>query len=186
MNQVIIVVNKMDTTSPEPWSQARFNQIETEIKALLVELQFGTKAVRCVPVSSLEGINLVPPTNSQNEHERKLREWYDGPSLLEMMNTFKEPPRQINRPLRASIVAINSESQKGFEIRVKVLQGRLRRGRGVGIALIQGVFDVRKITKEDGTVVDTLPAGEIGTVILADRFAKPLFSCLISQSESII
>jgi hypothetical protein len=50
-----------------------------------------------------------------------------------------------------------------------VLQGRLRRGRGVGIALLQGVFDVRRIVKDDGTNVDTLLAGELATVHLVDR-----------------
>ena len=50
-----------------------------------------------------------------------------------------------------------------------MLQGRLRRGRGIGIPLIQGTFDVKKIIKEDGTPLETLFAGEIGTIQFTDR-----------------
>jgi elongation factor 1 alpha-like protein len=90
--------------------------LKAEIKSLLVELQFGPKALRCVPVSSLEGVNLVPSTGTASEHETALRQWYHGPSLLEMINTFKEPPRMFNRPLRASILAIHTETARGFEV----------------------------------------------------------------------
>jgi elongation factor 1 alpha-like protein len=58
----------------------------------------------------------VPTTGSPSEQEAALREWYSGPSLLEMINSFKEPPRIFDRPLRASVVAINSESARGFEV----------------------------------------------------------------------
>lgn len=64
---------------------------------------------------------------------------------------------------------------------MKVLQGRLRAGRGVGIAMIQGVFDIRKIAKDDTSSVDTLFAGELGTVFLTDRFVTiPSLSLHIS------
>jgi sulfate adenylyltransferase subunit 1 (EFTu-like GTPase family) len=66
-------------------------------------------------VSGLDGINLIP-TDGTSEQDAVLREWYKGPSLLEMINTFKEPPRILNLPLRASVIAINSESSKGFEV----------------------------------------------------------------------
>jgi hypothetical protein len=56
-------------------------------------------------------------------------------------------------------------------VQVKVLQGRLRRGRGVGVAMVQGVLDVKRISTEDGTVVDRLCAGEKGIVQLVDRCA---------------
>lgn len=59
------------------------------------------------------------------------------------------------------------------QVQVKVLQGRLRRGRGVGVAMVQGVLDVKKISAEDGTTVDRLCAGEKGTVQLVDRSALP-------------
>jgi hypothetical protein len=143
----------METTSP-PWNQQRFLRIEVllllnllpphlcqaEIKSLLVELQFGPKALRCVPVSSLEGVNLVPSTGpGASDHEAALRQWYRGPSLLEMINTFKEPPRMINRPLRASILTILTESARGFQVAPPSLPP----------SLMVTIRFVRKCCKED-------------------------------------
>ena len=59
VNQVIVVVNKMDMTTP-PWSEERYRFIQSEIRSLLTGLQFGAKAIRFVPVSSLTGVNLNP------------------------------------------------------------------------------------------------------------------------------
>lgn len=56
-----------------------------------------------------------------------------------------------------------------LQVEVKVLQGRLRRGRGIAIPLIQGVFDVKRIAKIGGTLTETLFAGEIGTITFSDR-----------------
>ena len=112
----------MDTTSP-PWSQSRYEEIQNDIKKLLVELQFGPKSIRCVPVSSLEDVNLVPSiSNNLSANERLFREWYQGPTLLELVNTFKEPPRQIQFPLRASITTLLTESPKGFEVSNHIFQ----------------------------------------------------------------
>ena len=196
VNQVIVVINKMDTTNP-PWCQDRYAFVQSEMRTLLTGLQFGPRAVRFVPVSSLNGINLNPLTQSSTSASAPLKKssdsdsmslndikyakgtpcpelfkWYIGPSLVELLDTFKSPPREINKPLRATITTVMSENAKGFEVRVKVLQGILRKRRGVGIALVQGVFDVKKINKEDGTGCESIPAGEEATVLLADRASR--------------
>lgn len=192
VNQVIVVVNKMDMTTP-PWSEDRYRFIQSEMRTLLTGLQFGPKAVRFVPVSSLNGINLNPlgpqsssvsasapliKSGSSSSSDIKyakgvpcpeLFKWYIGPSLVELLDTFKPPPRETNKPLRATITTVISESSKGYDVRVKVLQGIMRKRRGVGISLFQGAFDVKKITKEDGTPCESLPAGEEATIQLVDR-----------------
>ena len=71
-----------------------------------------------------------------------------------------------------SITTVVSESSKGFDVRVKVLQGTLRKRRRVGIALLQGVFEVKKIAKADGTMCDNLPAGEEASVLLVDLLSR--------------
>ena len=74
-----------------------------EVRALLTELQFGARAVRFVPVSSLQGINLTVPAT-----ESALCEWYQGPTLLELMNTFKEPPRLVRHaPLPVLVMGLD-------------------------------------------------------------------------------
>lgn len=168
VNQVIVIVNKMDQTQPNPWSFERFSMIQTELMKILLGLRFGEKAIRFVPVSGLEGINLHQPC----PENCPMSSWYHGPCLIDMMDTFREPERLIKVPLRAVITTMLTT--KGYEAKVSVLQGRLRRNRGVAISHIQGAFDVKRITKEDGEVVDTLYAGEEATVLLTDRCNRSL------------
>jgi translation elongation factor EF-1alpha len=120
VGQIIIVVNKMDMTSP-PWSQDRFLSIEHEVRALLGELQFNNSTITAVPVSGISGENLT----SRSEGS-PLGDWYSGPTLMQALDNFREPPRQQRKPLRAIITSVVSESAKGWDVNVKVLQGIVR------------------------------------------------------------
>ena len=42
-----------------------------------------------------------------------LCQWYTGPTLLQALDTFKDPPRRIDAPLRAVITSVISENTKG-------------------------------------------------------------------------
>jgi translation elongation factor EF-1alpha len=170
VNQIIVVVNKMDSLSPA-WSQERFSLIEGEVRSLLTDqLNFGAKAIRFVPVSGLRGENLVSV-----EDASPLLAWYNGPTLLEAMNSFKEPVRQVNKPLRAVITAVLSEGKNSVDVSVKVLQGKLLKGRGLGLPTSFGnsqyVADVKKINGDSSADFNTfLKAGDVGELTLLDRF----------------
>ena len=82
VKQIIVVVNKMDSITPI-WDQNRFQRIQSDLLALLEELQFSRKSIRFVPLSGLTGENLV--TLSE---ECPLRMWYTGKTLLDMMNRY--------------------------------------------------------------------------------------------------
>jgi elongation factor 1 alpha-like protein len=50
------------------------------------------------------------PSTSEN---CALRQWYTGPTLLEALDSFKEPIRRVDAPLRAVITSVVSENTKG-------------------------------------------------------------------------
>ena len=170
MNQIIVVVNKMDCILP-PWNQQRFLYIESEVRSLLVDqFNFGPRAIRFVPASGLTGENLVSV-----EETSPLLAWYNGPTLLEAMNTFKEPPRHINKPLRAVITAVLSEGKNAVDVSVKVLQGKISKGRGLGLPSSSGnihyVADVKKINGDSSLSSNLyLNAGDVGELTLTDRY----------------
>merc|ERR1711894_172129 len=60
VKQLIIAVNKMDTTSP-PFSQARFQEISSEVEKYIKKIGFNPKAVAFVPISGFHGQNMVEP-----------------------------------------------------------------------------------------------------------------------------
>ena len=177
VNQIVVVVNKMETCE---WSNVRFEQIKAEVGKMLELLQFGPKAVRYIPTSGLSGENLA-----KLSQENPINRWYNGPTLLEAINDFRDPPRQYNKPFRAIITAVIKENKVGSDVSVKILQGKINKGRGVGIGSIssrnnhessdvsgkvapQFISDVKKINI-DGEPCEFLMAGQNGILNLVDR-----------------
>ncbi|MGJ3403195.1 sulfate adenylyltransferase subunit 1 [Glutamicibacter sp. Je.9.36] len=74
--QLVIAVNKMDLID---WDEAAFSQIETEVLALAGEL--GLKSTTVIPVSALQGDNIVDPSASAD--------WYAGPTLLGLLEDIE-------------------------------------------------------------------------------------------------
>ena len=94
---IVFAVNKMDLVD---WSEERFQQIRDDIEAFLPKLDVF-KDVKFVPISALNGDNLVEPSNHTP--------WYCGPTLLGHLETvhiasdwnlraFRFPVQWVNRP----------------------------------------------------------------------------------------
>ena len=59
VNQVLVAINKLDATTPTPFSRARFDDIVQQIGDFLVkECSFKPHLVRFVPVSAFHGHNV--------------------------------------------------------------------------------------------------------------------------------
>jgi translation elongation factor EF-1alpha len=119
----------MDSTSPEPWSQARCVEIDAAMRSLLCnEMHFNEKHIRVVPLSGLTGQNIV-----KLDEDCPLKRWYSGPTLLEAIDSFLVPTRSWQKPLRAVVqeVVSSDPSRARCELEVCVLQGKLRTDRSV-------------------------------------------------------
>lgn len=156
INEILVVVNKMDSTSP-PYSQGRFTSIQTEVIALFNDIenavpQYNSDKVtgnrkplilRFIPVSGLCGENIIKLSDGC-----PLAHWYDnsdgdsgGLTLLQALNTLTLPTRQVRKPLRAVVITTethrplftSSSVGKGCEVVVRVLRGCLRVDRHVTI-----------------------------------------------------
>lgn len=95
VTQLAVAINKLDTVS---WSQERFNEIKDKLKAFLKQAGFRENDVTFVPCSGLTGQNLVDKST-----ENELVSWYNGSSLLEVIDGFRSPERPITKPFRFSI-----------------------------------------------------------------------------------
>ena len=93
---VIVAINKMDLVD---YSQEVFENIKNAYSALAKEL--GISNVYCIPLSALEGDNVVAKS--------KNTPWYNGKPLLELLDTmdvakeqteekFRFPVQYVNRP----------------------------------------------------------------------------------------
>ncbi len=100
VRHVLVAVNKMDLIG---YDEAKFRAIESDFRALLSQIAADTGSPvtpHFIPVSALLGDNIV--------HRSSAMSWYDGPSLLELLesvpaaiNSDKEPFRfPVQRVLR--------------------------------------------------------------------------------------
>ncbi|MFH1592597.1 MAG: translation elongation factor EF-1 subunit alpha [Candidatus Woesearchaeota archaeon] len=92
VQQMNVLVNKMDTVK---YDEAKFKKVQEELSALLKTAGYKLDNVTFIPISALEGENVVKKTENMG--------WYKGPTLLEFLDQLKEPEKPTDLPLRLPI-----------------------------------------------------------------------------------
>lgn len=103
IRHVVLAVNKMDLVGYE---QAVFDEIVAGYRALAAQL--GIERVTFIPLSALNGDNL-------STHSDAMR-WYQGPSLLEHLETVEVPAHEARGGLRLPVQLVSRPNQnfRGF------------------------------------------------------------------------
>jgi bifunctional enzyme CysN/CysC len=115
IKQVIVCVNKMDLVG---YSEKTFRAIESEYRAFLEGI--GAVSPRqFVPVAAVAGVNLA--TRGAETP------WYDGPTLLELLDTLPKAPPKTDQPLRMPLQAVYKFTKHGDDRRI--FAGRIEAGR---------------------------------------------------------
>jgi bifunctional enzyme CysN/CysC len=118
IRQVAVVVNKMDLVK---YSAPHYEEIRRTYTHYLAG--FGAQADYVVPISARDGDNLV--------HRAGSMPWYEGPTLLEALDSFRPAPRPVDLPLRLPIQDVYK-----FDDR-RIIAGRIESGRlAVGDRLV--------------------------------------------------
>jgi bifunctional enzyme CysN/CysC len=90
IKQVAVVVNKIDTVD---YDEARFNEVAREVTQYLNDI--GVEPSFIVPISARDGDNIA--------HRSAHTLWYQGPTLLESLDSFRVTTLPIDQPLRFPI-----------------------------------------------------------------------------------
>lgn len=93
MTDVIVAVNKMDMVNYE---QAKFDQISTELLNFFSKL--GLKPKILVPLSAKTGENILKSSPNLS--------WYQGPTLLEVLDSLAEPEELEKKDARVTIQGV--------------------------------------------------------------------------------
>lgn len=117
VSQLGVVINKLDTVN---WVKDRFDEIVQKLKHFLKQVGFKDSDVVYVPCSGLTGENLVKPSTSP-----ELLKWYSGPTLLQVIESFKIPERAIDKPFRMSINDVFKGAGSGFCVSGRIESGVL-------------------------------------------------------------
>lgn len=158
VTQVIVAVNKLDNVD---WSEARYNHITGKLKHFLKQAGFKESDVVYVPCSGLTGENLTG-----SSQEPLLRAWYNGPSLLDRIDNFRPPKRDLDKPFRFCVSDIYKGMGAGINVTGKLEAGRLHVGDKIVVmpAGVQGQVKGLSIHEEP---VQLACAGDQSTLILS-------------------
>lgn len=170
VNQLIFAINKMDMTNP-PWCKDRYDEIVKYVTThILRDIKYNMQHVRFIPVSGITSENVVKISDGC-----PLSQWYKGPTLLEGIDTFVVPRREMQKSLRAIITGVQpSTGGKAIDVNVAVIQGKLQVGRNVQLASkkYKPCAMIKKIIKTGGETRSALFAGEKGVVTLNDQHGR--------------
>lgn len=122
VQKLIVVVNKMDDPSVA-WKEERYTEIKTGVESFLAGCGFGPEDMIFIPISGLAGDNLSKPSDRTP--------WYNGPPLLEILDTMELPPRDASAPLR--IPVLDTMKDRGVLAFGRVESGTVKIGTKISI-----------------------------------------------------
>ncbi len=92
VKQMAVAVNKMDAAD---YSQETYENVKKEVGQLMAQVGYKPDEVNFIPISALKGDNVFNKSENMS--------WYNGPTLREQLELFKEPEKPTDLPLRLPI-----------------------------------------------------------------------------------
>jgi sulfate adenylyltransferase large subunit len=137
---VIAAINKMDLVA---FSQEIYDRYHRDLQALATRLEIPELIT--VPVSALDGDNVV--------HRSQRIAWYDGPSLLELLETIPLAIERLNTGLRFPVQRVLRPHQDFRGFAGQIAAGTVRPGDEIVALPSGGRTRVRSISTWDGELV---------------------------------
>ena len=152
----VLAVNKMDLVD---YDQGAFDATCADYRAFAASIGIADWAA--IPVSGLNGDNVMSRSAATP--------WYDGPSLLEHLDTVElDVAADAQKPLRMAVQWVNRPNQNFRGFSGQIATGKMAPGGEVRILPSGRVTHIDKIATMDGDLKQAV-AGQSVTVTLTDE-----------------
>jgi sulfate adenylyltransferase large subunit len=138
---VVIAVNKMDLVD---YSESVYRSIESDFRQFLA--QFQRLEPFFIPLSALEGDNVVKASDRMP--------WYDGPSLIEYLETVPVGQRAEHAPFRFPVQRIVRPNLDFRGYAGQIASGKVRVGDAIAILPSGRSSRVKSIVTFDGDLTE--------------------------------
>jgi sulfate adenylyltransferase large subunit len=142
VRHILVAVNKMDLIG---YDQARFDAIERDFSAVLDQIAADTGnpvEASFVPVSALAGDNIV--------HGSIAMRWYDGPSLLELLESLPTSQDTRTAPFRFPVQRVLRPDHTFRGFAGQIASGTVRPGDTITVLPSGRSAEVERIVTWDG------------------------------------
>ena len=153
LNQVIVVLNKMDLVD---FSAGRFETVKQDLRQWLEAVNIAP--LFFVPISAIRGDNITGKSVNMA--------WYTGPTFLESLDALQNTPPAANKPLLLPIQDVYKIQNKRIGVG-RVESGIIKKGAEVKVLpgrLVTSVISIEKFLED----TDTAIAGECIGLTTAD------------------
>src|SRR3990172_942174 len=153
VEQLIVAVNKMDSTKPE-YNEPRYNEIKTEGSGLLKSVGYKVDRILFIPISAYKGDNVVKASPKLG--------WWKGPTLVASLNTLEVPPKPTDKPLRLPIQDVYSITGIGVVPVGRVETGVLKPNMKIHFQPADKVGEVKSIEMHHESIPEAVPGDNVG------------------------
>ncbi len=117
IKNMIVAINKMDEVN---YDQKRFEEVKKDVENLLKTVGYDTSKIPFIPISAWYGDNVAKKSENMP--------WYNGPTIIEALDSIEPPQLPVDKPLRMPIQDIYSIKGVGTVIVGRVETGTLKPG----------------------------------------------------------
>jgi len=151
ISQIIIAINKMDAVK---FDEKRFNEVKKDLSDLIKMVGYKPDETLFIPISALGGANI-----KVNSPETP---WYKGLPLISALDTFKEPSKPTDKPLRLPIQDVYSISGIGTVPVGRVETGIMKKGMKVSFMPANKDGEIKSIEMHHEEIPQAVPGDNVG------------------------
>merc|ERR1712039_524950 len=153
VKQMVVAVNKMDDTSVN-YSQARYDEIKSELTAYLKKVGYNVANIPFIPISGWVGDNMIEQSENMS--------WYSGPTLLQALDNLRPPKRPVDKPLRLPLQDVYKIGGIGTVPVGRVETGSIKAGMVVTFGPMNTTTEVKSVEMHHEQVEAALPGDNVG------------------------
>jgi len=159
VKRMIVCVNKMDVTTP-PYSEKRFNEIQSEVKNYFKIKNFYKKA-KFVPISGWAGDNMLEISTNMPWYTGNKKK-YLGLTLVQLLDKLKAPKRPTDLALRLPLQDVY-KIQGICTVPVgRVETGVIKPGMVVTFAPVALSTEVKSVEMHHESLPEAVPGDNVG------------------------
>jgi len=171
VKQLIVAVNKMDSTEPK-YSESRFNEIKGEVEKYIKKVGYNPKAVAFVPISGWHGDNMLEQSTNMSwfkgweierkNPETKKDEKVNGFTLHAALDSILPPTRPTDKALRLPLQDVYKIGGIGTVPVGRVETGVIKPGMVVTFAPCNVTTEVKSVEMHHESLPEALPGDNVG------------------------
>jgi bifunctional enzyme CysN/CysC len=155
IREVVVAINKMDLVD---YAQDVFDAICEEYRAFAARI--GISSVTFIPMSALKGDNVT--------HASEHTDWYDGPTLIEYLETVPVDDERASGAFRMPVQWVNRPNLDFRGFSGQIVGGTIKPGDAIRVLPSGTRSTVERIVTMDGDLDEAI-AGQSITLTLADE-----------------